>query len=82
MAKHKVVKITWYLLFQIIPIIIVVLGILMDKYGYFDGIGDSSKYYWLLLLMVIIYYMVVLLISYVDNQGADESNLPDCAKDY
>lgn len=82
MARQKSVKVIWYLLYQIIPIIIVIGGILMDKYGYFNNIRNNTSYYWILLFMVIMYYMTVLLISYVDKDGQDESNLPDCAKNF
>jgi hypothetical protein len=80
--KVKTVSLSSFILFHLIPIIIVVGGIYLDKNGYFDKIGTSTYYYWLLLFLVCMYYMTTFIISYSANQSPNDNVLPDCTKTY
>jgi hypothetical protein len=63
------------LAYYFIPLIIVFLGIFLDKYGYFQNIGFNPKYYWILLGLISFYYLVTLLISYYkDNPDKNDAD--------
>ena len=63
------------LAYYFIPLIIVLLGIFLDKYGYFQNIGFNPKYYWILLILISFYYLVTLLISYYkDNHDKNDAD--------
>ena len=67
--------------YYIFPIMIVVIGVILDKYGYLSNIGFSYKYYWILVGILLFYYFITLMVSYNSENkdtNSGDKNLPIC----
>ena len=67
------------IIYYFFPLMVIIIGILLEKFGYFSNIGFSPKYYWILVVILIFYYFITLMIAYEsENPDTNEGdkNLP------